>query len=362
MVGWLVERGANPKERTDDGCTALAMACYRARSVAKIELVRQLIGYGVSLDQSSEHGETPVSVCYLQGDFETLRVLLAAGADPAPLFWSDAHRAVVCGTLPELERSVQTPDAANQVDARFGLSPFLLTAKCGRFDACDLLRSRGADCSKTDQHGTTALHFAAKADAPDVVRSLLAAGLPVDGRDDFGRTPLFAAAEFDACAAADALLSAGADARAATQVSSEPVHQASSLQMLRLLSEKGGADIEAIDGCGEWPLKSFAERNDLAAVAWLLSRGAAVDRTSTGATALHAAVQVDAREAMQLLLDAGADPNARDVDGWTPLFFAQSREVIALLRKHGADVGVADQAGMTLRDWLTDPLLLEALT
>ena len=112
---------------------------------------------------------------------------------------------------------------------------------------------------------------------------------------------------------------------------------------------------------GDWPLKSAAETNDVDRISWLLERGAEVDLTSTGETALHAAVRSDAREAVSLLLDKGANPNAQDGDGWTPLFGAQSSEAIQALLNADADPKLADQADWGPERWLKDPILLSAL-
>ena len=50
------------------------------------------------------------------------------------------------------------------------------------------------------------------------------------------------------------------------------------------------------------------------------------------------------------LLANGADPNARDDNGWTPLHFAAQSgaiQVASLLLKHGAEVDAADSNGNT---------------
>ena len=131
--------------------------------------------------------------------------------------------------------------------------------------------------------------------------------------------------------------------------------------MLQALVERGGADVNAVDGCGDWPLKRAAEANDIKRLEWLLKHGAEVDRTFTGETALHSAVRGDSREAVDLLLAAGANPNQQDVDGWTPMFSALSREVIYTLRRAGADLRIIDQGGYGAEKWLKDPILIRAL-
>src|SRR4051812_26183399 len=88
-----------------------------------------------------------------------------------------------------------------------------------------------------------------------------------------------------------------------------------------------GLSALASDGCGAGPvlpLAIVAARNAADTVAQLLAGGHAADeRDPGGLTALMWAARSGAVDAMNTLLDAGADPNARDArHGWTPLFHA----------------------------------------
>jgi len=101
----------------------------------------------------------------------------------------------------------------------------------------------------------------------------------------------------------------------------------------------------AADACSAGPpvlLALVAARNAAATVRQLIEEGHEVDgRDARGATPLMAAARTGAVEAMIALLDAGADPNARDgFNHWTPLMHAihkQQAGAVRLLLERGAD-------------------------
>lgn len=72
-----------------------------------------------------------------------------------------------------------------------------------------------------------------------------------------------------------------------------------------------------------------------------------VNVTIGNLTPLHLAVRGDHFAAVRLLLSNGADPNAKDNRGSTPLYYAESIEVVDLLLKNGANPVHVDDIGMT---------------
>ena len=107
------------------------------------------------------------------------------------------------------------------------------------------------------------------------------------------------------------------------------------------------------------------------AVQLLLDRGAPVDAVSANAQKnqpLHAALALGRNpEAIRILLEAGADPNARQTGGYTAIFSAAAanrRDLVELLVVHGADPAILNDFGQSaagfarershteLADWL----------
>jgi ankyrin repeat protein len=89
---------------------------------------------------------------------------------------------------------------------------------------------------------------------------------------------------------------------------------------------------------------------------WLIEQGADVNAAADNpqrVTPAHAAAAMCDRETMQMLLERGADPNARQQMDYTPLHGAASRgdvEMAKLLLAHGADRTAKATDGMTPAD------------
>lgn len=89
---------------------------------------------------------------------------------------------------------------------------------------------------------------------------------------------------------------------------------------------------------------------------WLIEQGADVNAAAENpqrVTPAHAAAATCARETMRMLLERGADPNARQQMDYTPLHGAASRgdvEMAKLLLEYGADREAKASDGMTVGD------------
>lgn len=123
------------------------------------------------------------------------------------------------------------------------------------------------------------------------------------------------------------------------------------IQAVRAVLEKG-ANVNTSDEMGRTALMFAAFDGHTDIVHLLLSKGAQVDlRDISGRTALMYSSSGPFPETVQLLLDWKADPNAVDgIEWWTPLMFAAGEgqlAVVKILLERGADPSLKDVDGDT---------------
>lgn len=255
---------------------------------------------------------TPLAIAAIKDCAPIVEALLDAGADPRiyfdatplhpsfvslpPIYLASSHK--VCSLL----LAAGSPaDTFSELRRCWG-SPLTRTVEQDIPEGekarivAELVRS-GADVNLPGKDsGRSPLLEAVRYGAGElVVRRLLEFGADPDLPDDRGVPPLSVAAERSDLAAARALLEAGADPNRADPGGDRPLHQAAnagaaeSPEMVRLLLAFG-ADPGALN--------------------------------STRHSPLHCAAALGDAETCELLLDAGADPEARSLFGEKPFDMA----------------------------------------
>lgn len=249
------------------------------------------------------------------------------------------HRAAAAGHA-DLVRALL--DRSAQVDARdYGGGTALHAAAAhGQVEAAAALLDRRADPSAPDGEGVTPLHLAARNDHQAAAALLLGRGADPNARGKFTGTPLHEAAEHGHRGMVELLLAHGALANARSGGSHKPLtpwhaaRDAGHAAIADLLADHGGQDkaAQAVS------IHRAAEFGYLGRIQVLLKQ----DPTLVASrdylykrTPLHFAAEHGHRRAAELLLAAGADAQARDKNGDTPLDRAEAMghaELVALLR------------------------------
>jgi hypothetical protein len=178
------------------------------------------------------------------------------------------------------------------------------------------------------------------------------------------------------------MLTRGADPRAHDSLGVTALHLAAETgdaETIRLLIEKG-AEIDARDSlAGFTPLEDAAASNHLESVRLLLSRGPDINvatnppraKLEVGKlTPLMRAAVFGTPQMIEILLQAGAKVNEKDVQGRTPLMLAvasetQDPDIVRLLLQAGAEVHAASATGETALAWAVkfgSPSVINALS
>jgi ankyrin repeat protein len=355
VVKALLDQGANPGAvtNTQDGITPLMLAASGSTSMPR---------------PSQEPGfPSNVSGPDWQRDDRPVMELLASrgakldardGLGRTPLWWS----AVYSGKLTNTQFLLDHHANANPID-RFGSSPLVdLSLKSGDriYPLLAALVAGGADVNARYPDGTPLLLRAATWPTLDRVTLLLDAGADIQARDSDGMTALMAAVRSEHALMARMLLDKGARVNVEDNERETALILAASRRpdaappLVRLLLDAGA---DAKGASGDYALENAAVNGDVDAIRMLLAAGAnpnALIRFNNPAndqTVLMRASQSPRVEPLQLLLAAGARINAAQRNGGTALLWAvetkSNAAVITFLLTSGANANARDALGRT---------------
>ncbi len=219
-------------------------------------------------------------------------------------------------------------------------------------EVAEILVSYGADINTKDRFNWIPLHTAKNG---EVAEYLISKGANVHTEAARQFTPLHTV---DNAGAAEALIRHRADVNRQANQQITPLYwqiQNGHAEVVRVLLEKRANWRERLNN-GKTLLHFAADRNSPEIVNMLVKKGLRVDSVDDlKATPLHYSVYKDRTEVATVLLKHGANPNAKlsseaaiftygasnlpsekTVGGFTPLALAESEEMKALLRQHGA--------------------------
>ena len=399
IAGALIRAGARVNAANDLGVTPLLVAAADAGAA----MVTRLLEAGADPNAVPASGETALMVAARTGRADSVRALLLHGAQvnardgarqQTALMWAAAHgHADVVRLLVEGGADVHARTAARR---RLG---FVAGNRNGTGHDPEAIRFYSRDF---EEGGFTALLFAAREDAVDAARALLAGGAGIDDMDAAGATALVVAAHSDSARVARLLLEQGADPNS-DGAGYTALHAAvlrGNVSLVQALLERGakpelpltkptparryGNEYAFGDHLvGTTPYFLAAKFGELEIMRALAAAGARTRvQASDGSTAIMVALdtpatrtgnaegfgsdrrdryglitavtpeqmEADALAIARLAIELGGDVNAVDSSGNTALHLASSKaftRVIELLAARGADVNARNRRGQT---------------
>jgi len=391
LAGLLLSAGADPKAANLDGATPMFLAAENG-SAAMIE---KLLKAGVDPNAAVlSHGETALMMAARTGHLDAVKMLLDHGANvnttenlrgTSALMWAaeQGHASIVQlladrGADLRLQSKVLTPPgrrglgfassnivfgasgrAAPSVPVKGGLTALLFAARQGTLDCVRVLVKGGADVNQPAADGSSPLLVAIQNGSWDIARFLLDHEANPNLANSKGWTPLYLAVKTrnqettavpgpgtdGALDLIRALLDRGAEPNVRIKAATE-VHQGMTAVWLK---EPGATPLLRAALCG-----------DLTVVRLLLAHGAdpqipTLDHTTPLMVAagvgwaeglMHEYSEDQTVELLKLLLDRGADVNAANDHGMTPLHgaaYKAANKAVQLLVDRGAKLDAKDK-------------------
>jgi ankyrin repeat protein len=354
MAEALLKAGADANAKVSGGITMLMTAARTGNP----EIVRLLIEHGADVNAKGDvYGETALVWAAEENHAEAAQVLIAHGAE-------------VNGRSNSPERSKDRfgLEGVLTILPHGGWTPLMYAARQGSLETARTLVDAKADLNLTDPDGSTALLLAIINSHYDTAAVLTEKGADPNIADASGMAALYAAVDMNTLGEVY-----GHPARPATS-------KMTALDLMKVLlahganpnarlktptTQRAHTPGEPTLHEGSTPLMRAAKNGDAPALRLLLEHNADPNASAkngttalmfaaglgfgTGTFANDYATEGDLLESVKVLVAAGAEVNAANEAGETPLHFGAhaSDDIVKFLAAHGAKLDVKDKQGRT---------------
>lgn len=334
-------------QKDANGDTALSHAIKADQTAIAMQLMNSDIqDRALDLNSTNWAGRSALILAASQGQSELVEKLMTMGADPSLQDGDGGGTAILRAISEGHVETVEKMFKHSKVnihdldDQNRGLLHG--AAISGQGDILNTLIRKGLDINALDNNGTAPLHDASKSEADnsyEMTQSLLAAGADRSLKDHAGRTPWAVA------------------------------WQKNHTAVMNVLEDRDPWDMTEQDPCGGPPNAQALPIWSLAAlglqdhVAKAIKDGKSdihLSDPDTNDTALHHAVWSNHPEIVEMLLEAGLSPDAKNLYLRTPLHFAAMDGNIPILNLLLQEVEAEDksEAVDAMDKWGTSPLLM----
>ncbi|KAG4428800.1 hypothetical protein IFR05_015719 [Cadophora sp. M221] len=331
LVKKLIDLGARVNDENDKGADALHSACCAGR----LDVVELLLAHGADVNAKGGKHRNALNAASAEGHLEIVQVLLAAGADIEAYdsHYGNSLQAAAFYGYKDIVRVLA--DAGVDVNMEGGVrgTALVSASAAGNLEMVRLLVELGVPMENT-YDTLNATIIAVRKGHEELVRYFIGNGVDIDGMGELRSTeewtPLALAAHKGNVHLVQVLLDLGATVEAEAGLHVTPL-------------------IAAIDSdhCSQKVLEI------------LLAAGSDANELVTPGSkekagcALIAAIRRGDIQAMNLLMDNGADPNSVNGDECTPLMAAvrlENEAAIDVLMERGVDVNLCSEPNVDLSE------------
>jgi ankyrin repeat protein len=317
---------------------------YDISNIVKILLMR-----GISPNIKDAYRFSPLHLAARYGCFESVEVLVAAGAtidEPGDNDMTPLHCA--CFSLrpdPQIVKLLLRSGANPNAPSYQRLYPLHYATKRCNCEIILALIDSGARLDQPDGEGNFPLHYAARRGKVEEVKCLLDAGAKINVRNKDQKTPLSFACGFSNRnkAVIELLIHYGANIQIPDIYGLFPIHLAALSGLVEIIGVliQHGVDVNLPLRSRSLPLHLAAQKGHLDVVKFLLNSGSKInERGWDHQTALCHASRNGYLNIVEFLLQNGADPNIPDKKGNTALHLAAQRgnlNIVEFLLVHGVE-------------------------
>ncbi len=412
----IIDAGASVSAAVSSGATPLHIAASRSDMDETIKL---LVANRASVNAANSYGETPFFNAMADGTTATVDILARSGANFGVRNRSDQTALLKAISFNKYKTAgyliKNFPEAIKACGTAEVSAIFIAFCQAGEAEFAEAVLEKGADIDGRDTSGNTALHIAAANSRTGTAAFLIKRGADIEAANKCRETPLMTAAGGADGKTVKLLTASGAKFEKENIYGDRPVHIAAARKNIAAMKEliAIGADINTRNRDGRTPLYIAEDLNNREMVNLLKANGADArigDKNGVSpldvskkkaadeiekfkkATArakfasgrgmdikfgvcfslqpeLHRAAILKRADISGWLADLGADINAKNADGRTPLDIAmevRSFEVFDELFSRSAELDLnskyfPDFAGYLLsssrQDYLIEKIL-----
>ena len=359
----LLEAASNPNIASTSGNTSLHAAVLGKCNKKIIQLI---IDHFADLNATNNRHETALMLSCIKANEDTINVLLKAKAD-ATIAEADGntclHIAITQNlNIEVIQELIRRGGDVNAVNNNC-VSALGMACQMGQIDTIGLLIKLGADINITDPDGNTYLHCGVQEDySKEVIQAILDHGVNVNTSNKTNETALMMSIRKINRNNINMLLKAGADPNIANTDGDTCLHLAvikgCCKEILQAIVDHG-ANVDERNKSDETALMISIRKGNKSNVNVLLNAGANPDIVDTnGNTCLHyAAHNVCPKVFLQAIIDQGVNVNATNQENETALLeacmYGQDFKIRVLLDAE-ADPNIPNKNGNTCLHYAAD--------